>query len=269
MPKRPPRDLELEVGATAHFADPAYYSQAYANRRDDIAFYTNLATRCGRVLEYGVGSGRIALPTAQAGADITGIDHSRPMLDAFKAQLRAQPPDTRKRVRLRWGDMRRVRLRKRFALVTCPFNTALHLYTRHDVEQWLARVRDHLEPRGELAVDLSMPMLEDISVEPGTTFSLPSFVHPRAGRVRYREVFDYDRVRQILFVSMRFEPKNEAIAPFMVPLAQRQFFPREWEALLHYNGFDVTDVYGDFHGGKLTSDSDVMVWRARKKRSLS
>ncbi len=41
------------------------------------------------------------------------------------------------------------------------------------------------------------------------------------------------------------------------------FFPQEWEALLHYNGFEVDRVEGDFLGGPLGRDSDVMVWHAK------
>jgi hypothetical protein len=48
-------------------------------------------------------------------------------------------------------------------------------------------------------------------------------------------------------------------------LAHRQFFPREWEALLYYNGFAVERVEGDFHGGPLVQSSDVMVWYARRR----
>ena len=40
----------------------------------------------------------------------------------------------------------------------------------------------------------------------------------------------------------------------MTPLAHRQFFPQEWEALLHYNGFEVERVEGDFYGGPLDRD---------------
>jgi hypothetical protein len=49
----------------------------------------------------------------------------------------------------------------------------------------------------------------------------------------------------------------------MVPLAHRQFYPQEWEALLHYNGFDVVHTYGDFTKGPLTRESDVMVFEAK------
>ena len=56
---------------------------------------------------------------------------------------------------------------------------------------------------------------------------------------------------------------------WMTPLAHRQFFPQEWEALLHYNGFEVDRVEGDFHGGPLDRTSDVMVWHARARRGWS
>lgn len=264
------KDRELEAGARAHFEDPDYYAVSYAKRKDDVAYYARVAAGKASVLEYGIGSGRIAIPIARGGSRVVGVDLSRPMLRDLRARLARGPADVRSRVRAVYGDMRKVKLDQRFPLVLCPFNTALHLYTRVDVEAWLARVREHLAPRGELVVDLSMPILEDLADEPGTSYTQRPFVHPSAGPVRYREVFDYDRVRQILFCSMCFEPttKDEhgkPRAPFMVPLAHRQFFPQEWEALLHYNGFTVTELYGDFEGGPLVQSSDVMVWHARRR----
>ncbi len=261
------RDRELEAGATAHFEDPDYYAISYATRKDDVAFYARTASKYERVLEYGIGNGRIALPIARGGAEVVGIDQSAAMLADLRARLRRQPKEIRSRIRARRGDMRSVRLSERFPLVICPFNTVLHLYTRKEVERWLARVRDHIEPRGEFVMDLSMPILEDLADKPGTSYSMRPFVHPKAGLVGYREIFDYDRIRQILFVSMCFEPKTVGQAPFMVPLAHRQYFPREWEALLHYNGFETTNVFGDFDGSALAQDSDVMVWHARRRRS--
>lgn len=261
------RDRELEAGATAHFEDPEYYAASYAKRKKDVAFYSRIASKYDRVLEYGIGSGRIAIPVARGGTAVVGIDQSAPMLAALRARLRTETKEVRARVRARRGDMRRVSLARRFPLVICPFNTVLHLYSREDVEQWLERVRDHIEPRGELVMDLSMPILADLADEPGTAYTLRPFVHPSAGLVEYREIFDYDRLRQILFVSMCFEPKTEGTKPFMVPLAHRQYFPREWEALLHYNGFETTKISGDFDGRELAQDSDVMVWHARRRRS--
>jgi hypothetical protein len=184
----------------------------------------------------------------------------------LRGRLRAEPAEVRARVNVRVGDIRRAKLRRRVPLVICPFNTALHLYERPDVEQWLARVREHLEPRGMLVFDVNMPVLEDLTREPETYYRTAPFDHPTAGRVRYHEIFDYDRVRQVLFVSMVFDPVDGDRQSFMTPLAHRQFFPQEIEALLHYNGFDVVRVEGDFHGGPLVKESDVMVLHARPRR---
>lgn len=263
------RDRELEAGALAHYDDPDYYTSTYCRRIDDVQFYVDAAVRSGGpVLELGAGNGRIALPIARHGVRVTCVDHSRPMLRDLARRLRAEPPAVRERVSVVRGDIRRVRLRgKRFPLVICTFNTALHMYERADVEAMLTRVKEHLARRGRFIVDLSLPSFEDLAREPGRAYKAPRFRHPSAGLVRYEERFDYDPKRQVLFVSMEFFPKD---APsFMTPLAHRQFFPQEWEALLHYNGFEVESLSGDFHGGPLDRSSDVMVWTARRKTRRS
>ena len=115
---RPVVDRALEVGARAHFEDPAYYAKTYATRTEDVAFYVKLAEHVaaggGSILEYGIGAGRIAIPMARAGAAVTGVDWSEPMLSDLEARLAREEPDVRARVRAVHGDMREVKLKKRF-----------------------------------------------------------------------------------------------------------------------------------------------------------
>jgi SAM-dependent methyltransferase len=267
-PRQPRRDRELEVGALAHYEDAAYYTATYARRIEDVAYYVSLATQAGGpVLEYGIGNGRIALPVARHGVDVVGVDHSAAMLADLRARLDREPVDVRRRVRAVRGDMRRAHLGRRFPLVLATFNTALHLYTRTDVERFLARVGEHLGPGGRFVVDLSVPAASDLARDPARAYHVPRFRHPTAEvLVKNREHFDYDPVRQVLFVSSEFEPVENPSRSWVTPLAHRQFFPQEWEALLHYNGFDVDRVEGDFSGGPLTKDSDVMVWHAKRRK---
>ena len=197
-------DHELRVGALAHFEDPAYYAQTYARRTADILHYVELAKKAkGPVLEYGVGNGRIAIPAAREGVTVVGVDHSRPMLRDLSRRLEDEPEDVRARVRARFGDMRRVALRRRFPLVIAPFNVLLHLYTRPDVERFLARVRGHLARRGRFVMDLSVPRPEDLARDPNVPLRAPRFRHPSAGVVRYQERFDYDR------------PSNDAVSEWI------------------------------------------------------
>jgi SAM-dependent methyltransferase len=258
------RDKELEAGSFAHYDDAAYYTKTYQKRTDDVAFYVDLAGRHSEMLEYGVGNGRLALPAARAGADVTGVDHSRPMLDDFKRRLAAEPTLVQRRVTLRRGDMRRVRLGRRFGLVTCPFNAFLHLYERADVERFLARVREQLGPKGRFVFDVSNPNAHELVRDPNRAYFCPRFRYPRTGEmVRYTERFDYDHARQILFVTMEFLPQGHEKDSWVTPLAHRQFFPRELEALLHYNGFAVDELWGDYKRTPFDRYSEIMVFSAR------
>jgi SAM-dependent methyltransferase len=259
-------DRELAAGTAAHYEDPAYYTKTYKNRLEDVRFYVDLArARGGPVLEYGCGNGRITIPIARHAIEVTGVDLSAPMLADLEQRLRGETEEIRSHVRIVRGDMRKKRLGRRFPLIVSPFNALLHLYTRKDVEQFLARAREHLAPGGELVFDVSMPEAEEQSRDPARAYRTPGFVYPEVGPVRYAERFDYDRLRQILFVSMEFTPSRGG-EPWMTPLCHRQFYPQELEALLHYNGWRIARASGDFVGGKLTRESAVIVLFCKPRR---
>jgi len=247
-PRARSKDLELEIGSTAHFEDPAYYTTAYKRRSADIYYYAELAVEVGRpVLEYGCGNGRITLPLARAGLEVAGIDRSPAMLGDLRRRLRDEPAGVRERVKIYRGDMRAKRLGQRFGLVLCTFNTLLHLYSREDIEQFLARVRAHLEPRGRFVFDVTIPDPAELCRRPERAYFAPRFRHPTTGGlIRYSERFDYEPLSQVLYVNMHFEPQGRPGEAWSTPLAHRQYFPRELEALLHYNGFRISTVHADF-----------------------
>lgn len=248
------------MGATAHYDDAAYYRRAYRDRERDIDYYVALAQESGGpVLEYGVGNGRVALAMAQAGISVTGIDLSASMLADFRAQLVQHARDVQRRVALKRGDMRRVRLKRRFPLVIAPFNVVLHLYTQNDVEQFFSRVREHLAPNGQFVFDYSLPRVTELAVDPAKSYGAPRFRHPtHGGMVSYKERFEYDSLRQILLCRMQFIPIDGSPA-WEVPLTHRQFFPQEMRALLHHSGFVRQKWTADFADAPADTDTDSMV----------
>jgi SAM-dependent methyltransferase len=253
------RDAELEAGSDAHYDDVHYYRATYERRAADVGYYLELAgAGTGPVLEYGCGNGRITIPIALTGREIVGVDRSKPMLADLRARLRQTPG---LRATVRYGDMRRLRLRRRFPLVLCTFNTFLHLYTRDDVERFCARVREHLAPRGRFVFDVSMPEATELARDPKRLYRVPPFRHAGTGEVvRYGERFDYDPLRQVLFVGMEFEPRGRPRSGWMTPLAHRQFYPQELEALLHYNGLEVVEVHEDFERKAATREASELVF---------
>ncbi len=270
MPGRKRGDPELDAGTAAHYEDPAYYTKTYKSRVEDVRYYVEVAEEAdGPILEYGCGNGRITIPIARTEHVITGVDLSAPMLADLRSRLAEEPDEVADRVTLKRGDMRKLRLGKRFARVLCPFNAFLHLYEREDVEAFLARAREHLRPGGELVFDISNPDPAELAREPEKAFFAPRFRYPDPGgkgpMIKYSERFDYDKLRQVLFVAMEFAPTDGSDA-WMTPLAHRQFYPRELEALLHYNGFTITEQYGDFFRGALDRDSATLLIHAKPRR---
>jgi SAM-dependent methyltransferase len=257
-------DRELEVGSLAHYEDAAWYARTYADRIEDVAYYVARAKdHGGPVLEYGCGAGRITIPIARSGISIVGVDHSAPMLADLKARAAKETIEVRRRITVRRGDMRSVTIRRKFRLIVSTFNTFLHLYDRDDVERHLARVRGHLSRDGLFVFDASVPVPIDLARDPSRPQRTPKVLHPTLGRARYQERFDYDPIRQVLFVAM--EIASDDGREVMTPLAHRQFFPAELETLLHYNGFEVVKREGGFRGEPIDRHVDTIVWTCRAR----
>lgn len=259
----------LEAGTEGHYVDGAHYDHTYRGRRADQRFYVALARERGAaaVLELGVGTGRVAIALAREGRQVVGVDRMPPMLERLRARLARERREVRERVSLRLGDLRSVRLARRFPLVVAPFNVLMHLYTRRDVEQALATVRAHLAPRGRFAFDVLMPDPRALARDPDRFYRGRPVTDPTTKRrYAYSEAFEYDAVAQTQMVTSAFRDLEDARETFVRPLAHRQFFPAELEALLHYNGFTIEARWGDFDRTPLDAWSESQVIVARPRR---
>lgn len=265
---KPAIERRIARGAIAHYEDADYYDVAYRRRRRDVRFYVDLArARGGPVLELGAGSGRVTLELARAGIEVVGIEPVRAMLSRARDKARQLPAEARARLTLRRGDARRLALERRFPLIIAPFNVLMHFYTRRDLERLLAVVRRQLAPGGRFVFDVAMPDLRSMLRSPGKLYRGPRVTHPRSGaRFDYFEAFEYDPPRQVQMVSMIFQNLEDLSDLRSVPLSQRQFFPQELEALLHYNGFAITAHWGDFERGPLRADSESQIIVAKPRR---
>jgi len=196
------------------------------------------------VLEIGVGSGRVAVPTALAGITVVGVDASETMLEL--ARRRAAPHDLR--LTLVRADMRDLPELGTFPLVTVPFRAFLHL--RDDAERLavLRALRDRLDPGGTLAFDVFHPDRLDIAETHGRWIEREPGIDERA-------VWDEDARRLDLTV------RAGAV------LAEMELWwvePHRWRALLDEAGFEHVRAYGWFDGRPLEPDASDSVWTARR-----
>jgi SAM-dependent methyltransferase len=261
------RERAHRHGARALYREAALYDHLYRRRSADVNGYVELARRFGGpVLELGVGSGRVASAIARAGLEVTGVDTSKEMLSRAQQRVAALPAAVRARIRLRRGDLRALRLDLRFALVVAPFNAFTHLYTRRDFERALGCCRRQMRPGGRLAFDVVMPDLRALVQDPSRLYRAGFVVDPMNGeRYAYSESSQYDAADQVRTVTMVMQREGGTVAR-AIPLSQRQFFPAELEALLHYNGFAIDARYGDFAFGPLTETSETQFVVARRAR---
>lgn len=220
--------------------------------RQDVAFYVQSAVQSGgSVLEIGCGTGRVLIPTAAAGVEITGLDRSARMLTICRERLRQESHEAQSRVQLVESDMRAFDLSRRFNLITMPFRPFQHLTTVAEQRARLACIHSHLASGGRFILDVFNPYLEalvadDVGKEAGDE---PEFTMPDGRRVvRRQKVVSKDRASQINHIDLIYyvtfpDGRQERLVH---PVSMRYLFRFEAEHLLERCGFHAEEVYSDY-----------------------
>ena len=239
---------DQEYASTSDFYDHVI---PYQNR-PDVSFFVQAAQQAGSpVLEVGCGTGRILIPTARAGIDITGLDLSSHMLAICRQNLRLEPPTVQARVTLVQGDMRRFDLARTFRLVTLPFRPFQHLTTVADQLACLACIHRHLVPGGSLILDLFNPSLtyltsDTLGQESGEEpeFSMPDGRRViRRARIVSRDYFNQINQVELIYYVTHPDGRQERLVH---AFPMRYLFRFEAEHLLVRSGFAVEAVYADY-----------------------
>jgi SAM-dependent methyltransferase len=233
--------------------------------RPDVDFYVEEAqTASGKVLELGCGTGRILIPVARTGKEITGVDSSPRMLARCRARLGEEQAEIRKNATLIEADMRTLDLGDRFSIVTIPFRPFQHLITVSEQIATLQAIHRHLEPGGRLVFDVFNPnlkyLVEDRTHEREDTaeVALPdSRTFRRTGRVAAVHIADqYSEVELIYYVRDADGNTQRLVHGFLM----RWYWRHELEHLLARCGFRVKAVFGDFNRSPLTDVSPEMIF---------
>jgi SAM-dependent methyltransferase len=223
--------------STAAMFDPAVVDPA-------VDFLAELAGS-GRALELGIGTGRIALPLAQRGVTVHGIELSRAMV----ARLRAKPGGENLGVTI--GDFTTTRAEGTFTLAYLVFNTILNLTTQDAQVACFRNVAAHLEPGGSFVVEAAVPDLRRLP--PGETVRAFHVSETRWG------LDEYDVAAQGL-VSHHFELLDGRLERLSIPF--RYVWPSELDLMAQLAGMRLRERWGGWKREPFTSDSrmHVSVW---------
>jgi SAM-dependent methyltransferase len=226
-----------ESGEIAEMFDPAVVDPV-------IDFLVELAGS-GRALELGIGTGRIALPLAERGVPVHGIELSKAMI----ARLRSKPGG--EDIGITIGDFSTTTVDGTFSLVYLVFNTISNLTTQAVQVACFRNVAAHLEPGGCFVIEVGVPDLQRLP--PGETI-LPLYVSET------RWGFDeYDVARQGL-TSHHFEIVDGTVERSSIPF--RYAWPPEFDLMAELAGMRLRERWSGWKREPFTSDSrkHVSVW---------
>jgi SAM-dependent methyltransferase len=226
------------------------FDERYANLADPsivdpvVAFLADLA-RGGEALELGVGTGRIALPLAERGVPVRGIELSTAMVE----RLRAKPGGGDIDVTI--GDFATIRVGGSFSLAYLVANTIGNLTTQEAQVSCFRNAAAHLKPGGCFVIEVVVPELRRLP--PGETF------HVFDGREGHWGIDEYDVARQGL-ISHHFWIEQGQAEYFAVPF--RYVWPSELDLMAQLAGMTLRERWASWTKEPFTSESrsHVSVW---------
>jgi len=249
----------------AYDAYSVYYDLLYADKQEDLPFYLGLAKESGGpVLELACGTGRVLLPLARAGFEVTGIDMSQAMLDKFQAKLDREPREVQARVALKCADMRDYRFSQKFKLVFCAFNSFQHLLTTNDQLACLASVREYVADEGRLVLNVFAPDHSRLTGRAETMVHVER--DPETGRdMVVTNITKRDPATQTMdaFQCVDRIGDDGTVRRYPASFTLCWIHNREMHLLLRLAGYEVVAVYGGYDKRPYDYVSGIQLFVAR------
>ena len=242
--------------------DPTAYGAAVAGRYDELYgeefLDTDGAVRClaelagpGPLLELGVGTGRLALPLAETGLRVHGVDASEAMLD----ELRAKPGGDGIVVSV--GDFSALQVDERFTLAVLAFNTVFALPSQDAQVRCFEGASAHLRPGGCFVVEAFVP--NPARFQDGQSVRLRAMA---AGQLVV-EVARIDPVTQFMHTT-QIHLRESGLS--MHPANHRYAWPSELDLMARLAGLALESRWEDWNRAAFTkaSTSHISVYRKPK-----
>jgi SAM-dependent methyltransferase len=236
--------------------DASSYGDRIADRYDDdyrslgttdpqILVLAELTAPGNRVLELGIGTGRVSLPLVERGIDVTGVDASSRMLD----RLAAKPHGDKVHAFL--GDMAEVSVAGQFDLIFCVANSFFGLLTQDAQIGCLTRAAERLAPGGKLLIEAFVP-------------NLAMFTNGQSWRTRrvdddrvIAEASQLDAIAQRVDTNVLYLEHGRAVD--IVPIRIRYAHVAELDLMARVSGLVLHSRWADWSKAPFRSDSGMHV----------
>jgi SAM-dependent methyltransferase len=195
----------------------------------------------GRALEMAIGTGRVAVPLAEAGVPVTGIELSQPMIDRLRTKVSADL------IPVVLGDMTHARVDGRYSLVYLVYNGISNVLDQDRQVAVFTNAARHLEPGGRFVIELWVPSLRGLPPgAPGSVF---------AARPGYLAADVYDTVTQHVVSHHVTYERDGGTSARLFRSPHRYVWPSELDLMARIAGFRLETRHGGWSGEPFTSDS--------------
>jgi SAM-dependent methyltransferase len=206
----------------------------------------------GPVLEFAIGTGRVAIPLAERGVPVSGIELSHPMID----QLRTKVDEATIPVVV--GDMATAVAPGRYTLVYVVYNAISNLLTQAEQVACFRNAAHHLTPGGRFVIELWVPELRKLP--PGQQAMVRQYL---PGHIT---LHTYDVLRQHVVSHHFWFDESSQARLFRSP--HRYIWPAELDLMAQVAGFELESRQADWTGADFTAESHshVSVYRIPPNR---
>lgn len=208
----------------------------------DLDFYKRWlpANKNTQILELCCGTGRLTIPIAMAGYDITGVDFTYSMLK--KAKDKASEAGLE--VKFIESDIKTLELPHKYDFIFIPFNSIHHLYKNEDLFQTFRVVKNHLRQDGLFLLDCFNPNIQFIVDGAKEPKKIAEYVTKDAREVLIKEEMRYENNSQINRIEWHYYINGNFDS--VQNLDMRLYFPQELDSYLKSNGFNIMQKFGSF-----------------------
>ncbi|MGH2785019.1 MAG: class I SAM-dependent methyltransferase [Actinomycetota bacterium] len=253
-----------EANQDGYLAFVGFYDEWVKDVTGDVDFYVRRAKETGGpMVELGVGTGRIAIPTAQKGKRVIGVDVWTSMM--AEGRKRAVDAGVGELIEWREADMRTHVADPPVTLVTIPYRAFLHLMTTEDQLACLDAVRRSLVPGGRLILNTFVPDPHIAAGQDGRRSLHSEYTDERGRRCELWVTPVHEVTTQRITINAVVEAYegDRPVETTATALPIRMVYRYEMEHMLARAGFEVEALHGDFDERPLTDDSREMIWVAR------
>ncbi|WP_458111178.1 class I SAM-dependent methyltransferase [Arthrobacter sp. R1-13] len=205
----------------------------------------------GPAVEFAIGTGRVAIPLAEAGVQVSGIELSHAMISRLREKVGED------RIPVVQGDMTEASAGEDFSLAFLVFNTISNLLTQDEQVRCFQNAARHLAPGGRFVIELWVPQLRSLPPGHGATVEV--------SQPGYLLVDTYDVLHQhVVSHHVQFGPElSEGRDAKIGRTPHRYVWPSELDLMGRLAGFELESRWADWDRSEFTAEarSHVSVYR--------